>query len=157
MRQLLWLPAFLNYLIYLLWGQKISIGFLFLHGLSLKNIFLVYTSFLGLAPSYLCKLIMRPLSAISDRPLRSLDRNALLVPRSRTSTSQQCSFASAGPLLWNCLPAKVRAQILSDSLSSIPRFLKSFLFPGVCRTRGRLWLVITARGAVPKYVNRIEE
>src|SRR6218665_3820033 len=64
-----------------------------------KNIFLVYKAFLGLAPSYLSKLIMRPVSAISDRPLRSLVRNDLLVPRSRTSTSQQCAFASAGPLL----------------------------------------------------------
>src|SRR6218665_3236649 len=103
-----------------------------------KIIFLVYNAFLGLAPSYLCKLIMRPLSAISDRPLRSLVRNDLLVPRSRTSTSQQCAFASAGPLLWNCLPVKTRAQILSSSLSSIPRLLKSFLFPGAYRTGGRL-------------------
>src|SRR6218665_1307946 len=78
-----------------------------------KIIFLVYKAFLGLAPSYLFKLIMRPLSAISDRPLRSLVRNELLVPRSRTSTSQQCAFSSAGPLLWNCLPVKTRAQILS--------------------------------------------
>jgi len=43
-----------------------------------KIIFLVYKAFLGLAPSYLCKLIMRPLSAISDHPLRSFDRNYLL-------------------------------------------------------------------------------
>ena len=43
-------------------------------------------------------------------PLRSLYRNDLLVPRSRMSTSQQCAFASAGPLLWNCLPVKTRAQ-----------------------------------------------
>src|SRR6218665_669075 len=97
-------------------------------------IFLVYKAFLGLAPSYLCKVIMRPLSAISDRPLRSLVRNDLLVPRSRTSTSQQCAVASAGPLLWNCLPVKTRAQILSSSLSSAPRLLKSFLFPGAYRT-----------------------
>src|SRR6218665_776705 len=90
-------------------------------------IFLVYKAFLGLALSYLCKLIMRPLSAISDRPLRSLVRNDLLVPRSRTSTSQQCAFASAGPLLWNYLPVKTHAQILSSSLSSTPRLLKSFL------------------------------
>ena len=93
-------------------------------------IFLVYKAFLSLAPSYLCKLIMRPLSAVSDRPLRSLVRNHRLVPRSRTSTSQQCAFASAGPLSWNCLPVKTRAQILSSSFSSTPRLLKSFPFPG---------------------------
>src|SRR6218665_2506743 len=49
-------------------------------GIHFKIIFLVYKAFLGLAPSYLCKVIMRPLSAISDRPLRSLVRNDLLVP-----------------------------------------------------------------------------
>ena len=62
----------------------------------------------------------------------------ILVPRSRMSTSQQCAFASAGLLLWNCLPVKTRAQILSSSLSSTPRLLKSFLFPGAYRTEGRL-------------------
>src|SRR6218665_318275 len=41
--------------------------------------FLVYKAFLGLAPSYFCKLIMRPLSAISDRPICSLECNDLLV------------------------------------------------------------------------------
>ena len=71
-------------------------------------------------------------------------------------TSQQCAFASAGPLLWNWLPVKSSAQILSTSLSSTPRLLKSFLFPGTYRTGGRLGLVFTASGAVYKYVNRIE-
>src|SRR6218665_2385341 len=103
-----------------------------------KIIFLVYKAFLGLPPSYLCKLIMRPLSAISDRPLSSLVRNDLLVPRSRTSTSQQCDFASAGPLLWNCLPVETRARILSSSLSSTPRLLKSFLIHGAYRIGGCL-------------------
>src|SRR6218665_1171896 len=99
-----------------------------------KIIVLAYKAFLGLASSYLCKLIMRPFSAISDRSRRSLDRNDLLVPRSRTSTSQQCAFASAGPLLWNCLPVKTRAQSLSSSFSSTPRLL----FPGAYRTGWRL-------------------
>ena len=65
------------------------------------------------------------------------DRNDL-VPRSRVSTSQQCAFASAGPLLWNCLPVKTHAQILSSSFSSTPRLLKSFLFLGDYRPAGRL-------------------
>src|SRR6218665_392961 len=67
-----------------------------------KIIFLVYKASLGLAPSYFCKLIMGQLSVICDRPLHYLDHNDLLVPQSRTSTSQQCAFASAGPLLFNC-------------------------------------------------------
>src|SRR6218665_2421504 len=96
-----------------------------------KIIFLVYKAFLGLAPSSLSRLIMLPLSAISHRPLRSLDRNDLLVHRSRTSTSQQCVFASAGLLLWNCLSVKTHAQILSSSFSSTPRLFKSFRFLGL--------------------------
>src|SRR6218665_3316496 len=72
------------------------------------------------------------------RPFRSLDCKYLLVPRSRTSTSQLCAFTSAGPLLWNCLPVKTRVQILSSSFFSTSRILKSFLFPGAYRTGGRL-------------------
>ena len=75
-------------------------------------------------------IIMCPLPAISVRPLRSLDYNGLLVHRSITSTSPQCAFASVGPLLRNCLSAKVRAQILSPSSFSVPCLLKSFLSPG---------------------------
>ena len=102
-----------------------------------KIIFLVYKAFLGLAPSYLCKLIMRPLSSISDRLLRSLVRNDLLAPRPTTSTSQQCAFASAGPLLWNCLPVKTCAQILSSSLSSTTlAFLSPFFFLGLIALEG---------------------
>src|SRR6218665_2407189 len=88
MQLLVRLPAFLDSLIILFMIEQ-------LHWLPLsawihfKIIFLVYKAFLSLAPSYLCALhvIMQPLSAISDRPLRSLVRNDLLVPRSRTSTS----------------------------------------------------------------------
>lgn len=69
------------------------------------------------------------LSAICDRPLRSLGRTDLLVPRSSTSTSQQCAFVSAGRLLWNYLLVTIRAQILSGSFSSNPRLLES-LFHG---------------------------
>lgn len=53
-------------------------------------LFLTYKMFLGAAPCYLCDLIRRPVStttARSGRPLRSLDRHDLLVPRSRTATA----------------------------------------------------------------------
>jgi len=105
-------------------------------------IFRVYKAFLGLAPSYmyLCKLIMRPLSAIADRSLRFLVRNDLRVPRSRTSTSQQWAvcFCFSWFSLVELSPCKTRAQILSSSFSSTPRLLKSFLFPCAYRTGGRL-------------------
>ena len=79
---------------------------------------------------------MRQLSAISDRSLRSSGRNDLLVLRSRTSTSQQCAFASAGPLLWNCLPVKTRAQILLARFPLLLVFLNPFFFLGLIALEG---------------------
>ena len=67
------------------------------------------------------------------------------------STSQQCAFASAGPLLWNCLSVKTCAQILSRSFSSTLHLLKSFLFPGAYRTGAyRTLISFTEIGA---YIN----
>ena len=40
-----------------------------------KILFLIHKISVGLAPRYLCKLIMYSLPAIYDRPIRSLDRN----------------------------------------------------------------------------------
>src|SRR6218665_14327 len=101
-----------------------------------KIIFPFYKAFLSLAPSYLCKLIMRPLSASSDRPLRSLVRNDLLVPRSGTSTSQQCAFASAGPLLWNCLPVKPVLKFFLARCPLLLAFLSPFFFLGLITLEG---------------------
>src|SRR6218665_715106 len=57
-----------------------------------------------------------------------LSSDDLLDPRSRTSTPQQRAFASAGPLLWNRLPAQIHAQILFGSSSSSAHLLESFIF-----------------------------
>ena len=46
-----------------------------------KVLILVLKSHLGLAPKYLCDLMLHPLSATSLRPLRSSDRLDLFVPR----------------------------------------------------------------------------
>src|SRR6218665_2121981 len=104
--------------------------------LHFKIIFLVYKAFMGLTPSYLFKVIMRSLSAISDRPLRSLVRNDLLVPRSMTSTSQQCAFASAGPLLWNCLPVKPVLKFFLARCPLLLAFLSPFFFLGLYALEG---------------------
>src|SRR6218665_124905 len=101
-----------------------------------KIIFLVYKAYLGLAPSYLCKLIrshMRPFSAVSDRPLRSLVRNDLLVKDVHISVVCFCFSWSS---LVELSPCKSRAQILYSSLSSTPRLFKSFVFPGAYITGG---------------------
>ena len=88
--------------------------------------------------------------------LRSLDRNDLHFSRSRTSASVQCAFASAGALLWNCLPVKTLAQIRSSSFSSTRRVLTSFSFSGAYRSGGHHRLVFTASGAIYKSASRIE-
>src|ERR1043165_7478661 len=92
-----------------------------------KVLILVLKSYLGLAPKYLCDVILRPLSATSLRPLRSSDRLDLFVPRVRTVMAQSRSFACIGPSLWNGLPPPVRSAILSGSLSSSFSKLKSCL------------------------------
>ena len=96
-----------------------------------KILFLTYRVILGEAPRYLCDLIHRPISASSSRPLRSLERNDLLVPRSRISTAQHRAYASVGPLLWNDLPSLTRSIMLNGSISVSARCLKTFLFSRV--------------------------
>src|SRR6218665_3533652 len=61
-------------------------------------------------------LILRPHSASSSRPLRSLDRLDLLVPHSRTALAQTRSFASTGRTLWNALSPSVCSTFLAGSL-----------------------------------------
>ena len=77
---------------------------------------------------YLVDVILRPLSASSNRPLRSLNRLDLLVSRSRTALAQSRSFASIGPALWNALSPSVHSTFLSHSLSSSFASLKTYFF-----------------------------
>jgi hypothetical protein len=96
-----------------------------------KILFLIRKALLGQAPFYLCEFIRRPISVASLRPLRSLDRLDLWLPRSRTTMAQQRAFARVGPLLWNYLPPATRSTILSQGLAASVRCLKSHLFPRV--------------------------
>src|SRR6218665_1365531 len=50
---------------------------------------------------------------ISLRPLRSLDRHDLYVPRARTSMAQTRAFAIIGPSLWNQLLPSTRSTLLT--------------------------------------------
>ena len=54
----------------------------------LKVLSLIYRSFIGRAPKYLCELIRLPASATSRRPLRSLNRHDLFVPQARTAMTK---------------------------------------------------------------------
>jgi len=84
---------------------------------------LVYQCLFDQAPAYLaddCQLI----SDISTRRLRSTDTATCVVRRSHNSFGDRC-FASAGPRLWNSLPATLRR---CDSLAQFKRSLKTHLF-----------------------------
>ncbi len=93
-----------------------------------KLLFLTYKVLLGQAPKYLCELFLRPVSATSSRPLRSLGRFDLLVPWSRTVTAQHHAYASVGPLFWNGLPPLTRSLILAGGATVSARCLQTFLF-----------------------------
>src|SRR5688572_8159192 len=89
-----------------------------------KILTLIFKAQRGVAPKYVAGVILQPHSASSHRPLRSCNRLALLVSRSRTAMAQSRSFASIGPSLWNALSPSVRSKILSllPSLFSKPVF-----------------------------------
>ena len=90
-----------------------------------KILILVFKAQRGLAPKYLADVLLRPLSASSHRPLRSLNRLELLVPHTRTSMAQSRSFTSIGPSLWNALSPSTRSRILASILSSTLNLLFS--------------------------------
>ena len=69
-----------------------------------------------------------PKSATSLRPLRSMDRRELFVPRTRTTMAMSRSFAVIAPSLWNRLPPSSRASLLSSNLSTSLSLLKTCLF-----------------------------
>src|SRR6218665_648862 len=56
-------------------------------------------------------LIRLPTSATSLRPLRSMERRELFVPRARTTIAMSRSFAVIAPSLWNRLPPSARASL----------------------------------------------
>jgi len=69
----------------------------------------------------------QPVSGISGRRhLRSANRGHLDFPRVKLASYGRRSFAYAGPLNWNSLPAYLRESSLS--LSSFKHHLKTFLF-----------------------------
>ena len=94
----------------------------------LKVLSFIYRSHTGRAPKYLCDLIRLPASATSLRPLRSLNRHDLFVPRARTAMAKTRAFAFIGPALWNQLPSLTRSCLLTGGPSASFRCLKTSFF-----------------------------
>src|SRR6218665_2229525 len=61
----------------------------------------------------------------SLRVLRSMDRQELYFPRTRTTMAMSRSFAVIAPSLWNRLPPSARASLLSSNLSTSLSLLKT--------------------------------
>ena len=96
--------------------------------IQLKVLTFIYRSCTGRAPQYLHDLIRLPTSATSLRPLRSLDRHDLSVPRARTTMAKIRAFAFIGPALWNQLPLSTRSSLLIGGPSASFRCLKTAFF-----------------------------
>ena len=72
----------------------------------------------GSGPKYLRDLIRLFSPTISLRPLRSLDRHDLFIPRARTSVAQTRAFAIIGPADLNQLPPSTRFSLLTGKPSA---------------------------------------
>src|SRR6218665_2201596 len=90
-----------------------------------KVLLIVLKAQMGVAPKYLRDAIRLPTSATSLRPLRSMDRRELFVPRTRTTMALSRSFAVIAPSLWNNLPPTARAALLSSNVSTSLSLLKT--------------------------------
>jgi len=116
------------------WSHISSFMFDHLHWLpliariQLKVLTLIHRSYSGLAPKYLRDLIRLPISATSLRPLHSLDRHDLLVPRSRTAMAKTRAFAFVGPALWNQLSPSTCSVLLTGGRSTSFHCLKTAFF-----------------------------
>jgi len=92
-----------------------------------KLVVIVYRALHGAAPQYLSD----QLQYVADLPtrcrgrLRSSTSNLLDVRPSRCVTVGDQSFATAGPRLWNSLPADIRS---ASSLTTFCQNLKTYLF-----------------------------
>ena len=81
----------------------------------------------------------QPVSDSRPRRLRSSDSLSCFVRRAHNTYGDWC-FATAGPRVWNSLPAELQQ---CSSLRQFKRCLKTFLF-GSCHY-GALWLFVKQR------------
>ena len=81
---------------------------------------LTYKALNNLAPAYISGLL-KPVSEIHTRSLRSSENGLLSVPRSRTALYDR-SFSYSASKLWNALPQSIRTK---PSLKSFKTSLKA--------------------------------
>ena len=99
---------------------------------------LVFQCLAGQAPSYLSD-DCQPVSDSRPCRLRSSDSLSCVVRRAHNTYDDRC-FATAGPRVWNSLPAELQQ---CSSLRQFKRCLKTFLFRSW--DYGALWLFVKQR------------
>lgn len=82
---------------------------------------LTYKALNKLTPSYISDLL-KDVSKICTRQLRSSENGSLAVPRSRTALYDK-SFSCSASNLWNALPCPIRS---APSLSSFKKCAKEY-------------------------------
>src|SRR6218665_3392767 len=104
-----------------------------------KVLLIVLKAQMAVAPKYLRDAIRLPTSASSFRPLRSLDRRELFVPRTRTTMAMSRSF----PLLALLFGIAFHLQLVLLSYHPVflrpYHFLKRVFFLGANRTKTHLF------------------
>jgi hypothetical protein len=90
--------------------------------LQYKVLLHTYKAMNDASPSYITDLLEQ---YQPTRTLRSQDRSLLRIPKTRTVTFGDRSFAKTAPVLWNALPVGISS---SNSISTFKRSLKTHLF-----------------------------
>ena len=90
-----------------------------------SHFFILWHSGLHLAPTYLAEDCLAISAIAGKRHLRYTRTGTLSVPRITTTLGMR-SFAVAGPVIWNSLPAALRTATLSPL--TFARHLKAHLF-----------------------------
>src|SRR6218665_2668 len=103
---------------------------------------------MGVTPKYLLDAIRFPTSATSFRPLRSMDRRELIVPRTRTTMAMSRSFSVIAPSL--LIAFHLHLLLLSHHPIFLRpyHFLKLVSFLGANRTKSASVCLFLLRGAI---------
>lgn len=90
--------------------------------LEYKILLLTFKSFHNLAPDYLNCLLHH---YVPSRNLRSVDSQALIVPKSRLKNYGDRAFVHCAPVLWNRMPIELK---LETDVGCFKKSLKTYLF-----------------------------
>ena len=89
-----------------------------------KILLYTYKALNNCAPQYITELLQ---PYVSPRPLRSAEKELLVVPQSRYKAYGERAFQSAAPALWNAIPGHLNIRN-APSVDCFKKRLKTYLF-----------------------------